>query len=332
MKNKRIRMLPWVITLIAVVLVAASVLAAASPFTYGAPNKYGRAKCGAFVLDGKIWIVGGQGDKKVNVGIVPIEIYDPVANSWTTLGPNSCPPAGYSSVIVAVNGKVYCLGGKYYNPADRNHKAFVFDPETESWDELPGQAQMNHYDGQGCVVGTKIYLFGGEDGTLKNEGLDYAKIVDVYDTADNTWLTGAPQPLPRQDSWALPVGRKVYIISGQGGNKDDATTTNIEIYDTETNTWSEGGDLDFQWEVPRINLVGDKAYIITGKGEGSSLIVQFDPATCTSKVAKSQLKVLRNEGSVVEYQGKLYVIAGKNMDGKFENSVEIYDPSLDTFE
>ncbi|MGE5551858.1 MAG: Kelch repeat-containing protein [Bacteroidota bacterium] len=329
---RSMKLIRLALCVVAVVLVAASVMAAASPITLGPPNKYGRAKCCAFVMDNKIWLVGGQGDKKVNVGIVPIEVFDLKTNTWTTLGPNSCPPAGYSSQIFAVRGKIYCLAGKYYNPADRNYKAFVFDPKTESWDELPGQATMNHYDGAGAVVGTKIYLFGGEDETLKNEGFDYAKNVDVYDTRTGKWSTMAPQPNPRQDAWALAVGSKVYIIAGQGANKDDATTRSIEIFDTRTNTWSAGKDLDFEWEVPRIVMVKDKAYILTGKGEGSSLIVQFDPKTFACKVAKTALKTLRNEGSVVEYKGKIYVIAGKNMDGKFETSMEIYDPALDTFE
>lgn len=331
MKNKRIRMLPWAIGVIAVVLVAASVIAAASPITLGPPNKIGRAKCCAVVMDGKFWLIGGQGDKKVNVGIVPIEVLDLKTNTWTTLGPNSCPPAGYSAHMFAVNGKIYCLGGKGYNPADRNKKAFVFDPETESWDELPGQASSGHYDGQGCLIGTKIFLFGGEDDALTNEAFDYAKAVDVYDTATGKWSTMYPQPNPRQDSWAVPVDKKIYILAGQGANADDATTTTIEILDTETNTWTIGYDLGFQWEVPRAALIRNKVYILTGKGEGSSLILQFDPETCKSKVSVTALKVLRNEGSIVEYKGKIYVIAGKNMEGKYENSMEIYDPSHDTF-
>ena len=239
-------MSPWAIGVIAVVLVAASVIAAASPITLGPPNSIGRAKCSAFVMDNKIWLVGGQGDKKVNLGIVPIEVFDLAKNTWTTLGPNSCPPNGYSSTIVGINGKIYCLGGKGYNLPDRNKKAYVFDPETECWDELPGQASMGHYDGSGAVIGTKIYLFGGEDDNLTNEAFDYAKAVDVYDTATGKWSTMYPQPNPRQDAWALAVGKKIYIIAGQGANADDATTTTIEILDTKANTWTIGYDLGLQ--------------------------------------------------------------------------------------
>lgn len=238
---------------VAVVLVAVSVVAAAaSPITLGAPNKFGRAKPCAVLMDGKIYLFGGQGDKKVNLGIVPMEVYDIKANTWTTMGPNSWPPQCYSAHAFVYRGKLYTAGGKGYSAPERNKKAFVYDPATESWDELPGEASSGHYDGQGCVIGSKLYLFGGEDDNLTNEAFDYAKAVDVFDAKTGKWSTMAPQPNPRQDSWAINVKGKIYIIAGQGANKDDATTKSIEIFDTKTNTWSAGKDLDFEWEVPQI--------------------------------------------------------------------------------
>jgi len=317
--------------LVAVILSVALPVTAADPaVTEGPPLTYARTKCGVTVLDGKIYVIGGKGDD--NNPTPPIEVFDPATNQWQVLGPKSWPQnSGYSGHQFAVGGKLYSFGGKSVDGKSRNKKGYVFDPTTESWQELPGEASMGHYDGQGAVVGTKIYLFGGEDDALTNEAFDYAKAVDIYDTATGEWSVGAPQPNPRQDAYAVPFGNKIYIVAGQGGNKDDATTDTMEVYDIETDTWQTGFTIPYPWEVPRAVVVNDKVYILTGKGEGSMFIIEFDPRAMTFKEMSATLKTPRYEGAVVALGNKIYCITGKSLEGDLLTSMEIYDPTKDTY-
>ncbi|HHY46992.1 MAG TPA: hypothetical protein GX506_06810 [Firmicutes bacterium] len=204
----------------------------------------------------------------------------------------------------------------------------MFDPATGTWRVLPGESTMGHADGCVAVVGTRVYLFGGEDDSLKNEALDYTKAVDVFDAATETWSTAAPMPFPRQDFCAVTVGTTIFTVGGQGG-LDDTALDVMDGLETKTDTWFGGMTLPYPWEHPRAAVVNDKVYLLSGKGEGGDFIFEFDPATREFAQKPSSLLTPRFECAVVAFGGKIYIFTGKSLKGDMLTSTEIYDPSLD---
>ncbi|MDD3538824.1 MAG: kelch repeat-containing protein [Atribacterota bacterium] len=300
-------------------------VSAQEPIKIGLEAEIGRYKAWCTVAEDKLFIFGGENWEEP----VPTEYYDFNTSEWGKYNIESWPPAGENSAAVTVNDNIFCFAGE--NESGSNKKAFIFDIKQGTWEELPGEASMGHVDGAAAVIGDKVYLIGGEDDSLSNEGFDYAKAVDIYDTKTNRWELGPECPLPRQDTWAVAVGTKIYLLGGQGGNETDAPTDSVLILDTETNKWSEGPTLPYPWENPRAAVVNGKIYVMSGKGEGSYYIFELDPAVGEWKEMESYNVVTRYGCGITTYENKIYLACGRDMSGNALSSIEIYDPALDNY-
>lgn len=314
------------LSLILMLLAGGVVFAQGEAIKVGLEAEYGRYKAWCTVAEDKLFIFGGEDYEEP----MPTEYYDFKTGEWHVYeGLDSWPPAGENSAVLTVNGNIFCVGG--VNENGTNKKAYIFDIEDGEWEALPGQALQGHGDAGAAVVGDKIYLIAGEDDDLSNEGLDYSKHVDIYNTKTNRWERGADCPRPRQDTFVVAVGTKIYLLGGQGGNPSDAQSADVMIYDTVTNTWSDGPELPYGWEHPRAAVVDGKVYLMTGKGEGGYYIFELDPKVGGWREMESYNVITRYGCGITAYDGKIYVACGRNMTGEALNSIEIYDPALDNY-
>ena len=98
--------------------------------------------------------------------------------SWESLPTMSV--ARFKFEVVAVNVKIYVLGGIYRS--GQNHSAVeCYDPKTNSWESCPPMLSPRSCFGIGTMNG-KIYTFGGEvDSDTETTR------VDVFDTLTKTW-------------------------------------------------------------------------------------------------------------------------------------------------
>jgi N-acetylneuraminic acid mutarotase len=79
-------------------------------WTSRAPMITARGGTAAGVIDGRIIVVGGEGNTAVTSGVFPhTESYDPVADTWTSLAPMTTPRHGMGAA--AVGGALYVPGG-----------------------------------------------------------------------------------------------------------------------------------------------------------------------------------------------------------------------------
>ena len=305
---------------------ALSVVSAQEAIRTGLEAQMQRYKLYSAIAEDKLFIFGGGGWDEP----VPAEYYDFNTEEWVVYDVESYPPGGKHSIVVSVNNNIYSFAGE--NESGTNKKAFIFDTEKGVWEELPGEATMGHYDGGGAVIGSKVYLVGGEDDSLSNEGFDYSTAVDIFDTETNSWELAAECPLPRQDTGAVAFGTKIYLIGGQGGNKTDAPTTSVMILDTEENHRKEGPDLPYEWEHARGAVVNDKLYVMTGKGEGGYYIFELDLEDGDEWKEMTSYSIVTRYGcGVTVHEDEIYMVCGRDMEGNELNSIEIYNPALDTY-
>lgn len=297
---------------------------ASDPWSAGPALNVMRYKCRALVLDGKIYVVGGRDPKNV----APVEVFDPAVGKWEIVGPS--PANAYEMpCVAAVGGKIYSLGGRTAEKV-RTKVGYVWDPAGGEvvWIQLPGAATQGHGDAACAVIGTKIYLISGEDDSFSNEGWDYGKAVDVFDTATNTWALAAPIPFGREDFDAIAVGNKIFVFGGQGGAEGTAVRW-LDIYDAETDVWQHVEDgVPIPWEQPRVAAIGDQIYIMTGKGDAAFFAYRFDTKTMSwTEITPPPVPIF--ECALVALNGKIYVIGGQDFEGNTLNSVWVYDPNLD---
>ena len=85
-------------------------------------------------------------------------------------------------------------------------------------------------------VGGKIYLFGGYSVAADGAETSNPETL-IFDPVAGRWRTGAPIPVPVDDSVALPYrDRYVYLVSGW---HDDGNVARVQVYDTAADRWFE---------------------------------------------------------------------------------------------
>jgi N-acetylneuraminic acid mutarotase len=173
------------------------------------------------VFNDKIYVAGGANGGVGNSMQNQVEVYDPVANTWTALQPmrfgrNHCGGA-------FIDGKFYVVGGRRRVIAfDTNE---VYDPQTDTWATQAPMPTSRAGIGVAAVNG-ELFVFGGETYDPNGGGGEVHGEVEVFNPATNTWESLSPMPDPRHGIWASIIGNQIFLpgggtVAGFGG------TTNL---------------------------------------------------------------------------------------------------------
>jgi N-acetylneuraminic acid mutarotase len=230
--------------------------------------------------------------------------------SWSTY--TTLSQGIWDSAAVAVNQYIYVFGA---NNSSTN--AFRLDPTTNSWTPLP-QSPHGHSGAGAAAIGSKIYLVGGAPGS---------NIVDIYDTAANTWSSGSAMVNGDRDGVAVAaLNNKLYVCGGRANST--ATTALVEEYDPATNTWTRKADMPTARSYASAAVVGSQVYVIGGFSPSESLANEsFDPVA-NQWLARENIITPRAVAAIAVYQSRIYVIGGRQEGNSLSaNAVEEYDPS-----
>lgn len=176
--------------------------------------------CGT-LLDGKVYILGGQSDMKEQEATAAFFVLDlsRKAEGWTPLPPWPGEARGYA-VCVAQNHSVYLFSGRNYNGKGRltvHRDGFVYHPETGKWEKLtPAFPVMA---GVGIPYGTDdILFFGGVEEVLPTDAQHpgFSRTIRCFNVKDQSLdeIGRSPFPIPVTTN-VLVDGKTVYITSGE---------------------------------------------------------------------------------------------------------------------
>jgi N-acetylneuraminic acid mutarotase len=185
---------------------------------------------GAGVINGKIYVSGGV--TAYNNHRKELYRYDPASNTWTRK--HDMPHPAWRGVTGVINNKLYVLPGCDQVEQDGcllgTPLAFYrYDPVTDQWSNLP-TPPGRRIDGVAGVIGGKLYVAGGVDGTHAVTRLD------VFDPATNQWTSKAPMPRERFAAAGVALGGKLYVI---GGRRPSFTTVGTTlVYDPGSDSWT----------------------------------------------------------------------------------------------
>ena len=212
------------------------------------------------VVDGKIYAFGGhtlveRRGKQINKTVRAIDVYDPAADAWATIG--DAPQARIRIASVALNGKIYVIGGTT-NVGGEGTLVEVFDPAQNTWAEVAPMQEIR-YTPTASVVKGKIYAIGGF--RIENTWLETA---EAYDPATDTWQNTKDMPTQRsQLSPSTPAANgKIYVIGG--GAKDNVPLRIVEEYDPAKNEWTKMASMPTARRALSVSAVRGKLYAIGG--------------------------------------------------------------------
>lgn len=235
-----------------------------------------RSGTATLVVDGKIYAIGGSEVKKFQVGpgwgysfkrLPVVEMYDPVANTWT---PKADMPVPRSGGTCVVDGKIYIIGGSAANRKEwRLDIVDVYDPATDTWAKAKN---MNHARSGAAVsvVDGKIYVMGGTGWPqIPNHPGPFLSSIEVYNPKTNRWTEKTEMPAPKSGHSASVIDGKIYVIGGGfRGNGRYMYLSTVEIYDPETDRWTQEPDMPIGKARHAAEVINGEIYIFGGSRAG----------------------------------------------------------------
>jgi N-acetylneuraminic acid mutarotase len=253
--------------------------------------------------------------------------------SWTTKTPLPHAQALFGTAVV--NGKIYAIGGHYFDGAsyvwlDTNYE---YSPDTDSWtSEAPMPTERTTL--AVASLDNKIYAIGGAASTVGGA----FSTNEEFNPLTNSWTTKAPMPTPRNWISAAAANGKIYVMGGSD-NYGSIFSTN-EMYDPLTDTWTSKTQLPQARLACGIGVVNGKIYLIGGwvrpgspPGEPTTLNEEYDPQTGTW-TTRAPMPTARNGLAVAVVNNKIYAFGGATDFNPWTNNlnvVEEYDPSTDNW-
>ncbi|MEL6253887.1 MAG: kelch repeat-containing protein [Bacteroidota bacterium] len=223
----------------------------------GAPNP--RHEAGYVEVNGKFYLLGGRGIKAVN-------IYDPIAKTWTN---GQAPPIElHHFQPIAYQGKIYGIGAMTggYPTETAIPNIIIYDPLADQWSTGPEIPSARRRGGAGLVLhNNKFYLVCG---IINGHTSGHVNWMDVYDPATDSWQVLADAPRARDHFQASLVDDKIYALGGRrstaSGNVFANTIAEVDVYDIATDTWTPLNQNLPTLRAGSYNAVMDKEILVLG--------------------------------------------------------------------
>ncbi|OFZ68588.1 MAG: hypothetical protein A2V79_08855 [Betaproteobacteria bacterium RBG_16_56_24] len=168
--------------------------------------------------------------------VASAELYDPVANTWTSLPDmNTAGLRYYHTATLLQNGMVLIAGGLDGNAAIAS--AELFDPALNSWTTV-GSLAAGSYIHSATLLGNGKVLLAGGAGTVMSPTR-----AELFDPTTNTWTAAASLATGRYAHIAQLLNDGKVLVAGGASNGTDLASA--ELYDPVTNTWVAQGNLAY---------------------------------------------------------------------------------------
>ncbi|RSM41196.1 Kelch-like protein 17 [Amycolatopsis balhimycina DSM 5908] len=243
-------------------------------WTTAAPMKHARWGHSAVLVGGKVLVAGGFAVRsgQSELALAGAELYDPVAKTWTEVGPMTDPRGGHAAVLLK-NGKVLVTGGAVpVGKGTDTDLAYceLYDPAQKTWSVTGSMTaaraghQATALDGGAAVLVTGGRAPGGRgDGTFDPFSRAAA---ELYDQATGTWSPVDDLPGGRVHHRAVALGPdQALVVGGTGDVHDDAGYESAAIFDRATKKWTTAGGLATgRWAFAAVALSGGRAMVAGG--------------------------------------------------------------------
>jgi N-acetylneuraminic acid mutarotase len=279
----------------------------------------GRSECGMAACNGKLYLLGGDGN-------APAEVFDPVSLTWTKKA--AAPVDMNHFQPVSYQNKIYVLAafsGGGFPDQDNLKNVFIYDTDKDSWTiggSLP--LERSRASAGAALYKGKLYLAAG---IQHGHSSGTTNMFDVYDPLTSKWTALPDAPHIRDHCAAAVIKDKLYIAGGRNTSYHEPdnfmaffskTELAVDCYDFKTGQWST---LDAKMPLgtgggSMVNL-NDKLYYMGGEratateqNQPRKNVYWLDPSTGNGWTATEDLQEARNGMSAAVLKDHIYVFGG----------------------
>lgn len=238
--------------------------------------------------------------------------------------------ATQETAVVAVDGKIYVLGG--FLGLVIGTAVQVFDTAACAWSAGPELPKAVHHANAAVVDGT-IYVVGAL------QGGNFAAIGDVWSwnpAIDAGWRVRAPMPAGTQRgaSVAGAIDGKIYVV---GGLRSGATAE-VSIYDPAGDTWTAAPPLPQPRDHACGGVVSGKLYVAGGRNAniGSTSPIVYELAPGAGWIERAPMPTGRGGTGCGVIGGRIVVVGGEGNPAPGSRGVfpqvEAYDAARDAWD
>jgi hypothetical protein len=166
-----------------------------------------RAGVAVVACAAKLWVIGGNRMRYRDETMLDlVEVYDPHTDTWAA-GPSLPRPTQGPTVAVHA-GRIYLTGGISDANPDRpcRHETYVLDPAVGRWEPLAPAPTARESSGV-CVVGDRIYTFGGKDPQA-------SAVTEIYEITTDRWYVDKPMPVAKAWLAACLARDRIFVMGG----------------------------------------------------------------------------------------------------------------------
>lgn len=248
------------------------------------------------------------------------------AHQWRSASARGSAAKRHETSGVAVNGKMYVIGGRGHQPVD------VWDSATNTWSQAAKPPlEMHHF--QAVAIDHIIYVVGAATCCYPVE----TNIANIYqfDTISGNWSKGAAIPGNRlRGSTAAAVyNRKIYIVGGNTRGHSGGAVNWFDEFDPATGQWRALADAPDARDHATIAVVGDQ--LVVAGGRQSNYPNTFGNTVARTNVydfaqqrwqTAANIPTQRAGTMAVGLGSELVVIGGESLaSSNAHNAVEAFD-------
>lgn len=188
----------------------------------------------AVLPDGRFLIEGGEFDDGEFVETNQGAIYDPVADSWTSVAPPDGGAGNWSRIgdapgVVLANGTFLLGASGYSGTADEA----LLDALTLTWTPTgAGKADGNGEEGFTLLPSGTVLTVDAKPGSCSTRN------TEIYDPATGSWQSAGLTPEPLVDCTDGEIGPQLLMYDGNVFVEGSTAAT--AVYHTSSGTWSAG--------------------------------------------------------------------------------------------
>jgi len=271
-----------------------------------------RHEAGGVALNGKLYVLGGRGNRKVSV-------YDPVKNKWSQKA--AAPIVLNHFQPVAYNNKIWVVGaftGTYPNETSVAD-IYSYAPGSNRWAKEGKIPQHRRRGSTGAVVrGGYIYIIGGNTNGHKPGAKPW---FDRYNPTTGAWQVLSDAPNARDHITVSTSANKLVAVAGRQTaypNVFSNTVAATNIYDFSTQRWSTGKPIPTQRAGAMTVAAGDEVVVIggeTGSSDNAKATVESYNVASNTWRQLASLKIGRHSGAAAVLNNEIHVISGSEKKG-----------------
>lgn len=268
-----------------------------------------RHEAGGVAVNGKLYVIGGRGDR-------PVDMYDPQTNEWKTVA--NAPMELHHFQPVAIGTKIYVIGAfTCCYPVEKIvSNIYVFNTRTNRWtkgSKIPANRQRG---GAGAAVHQgKIYLLGGNTNGHSGGAVGW---FDEFDPATGNWKRLATAPDARDHATIAIADNKLVVAGGRESdypNTFQKTVSRTNVYDFNTGKWTTEANIPTARAGTMTVAHGAEVLVIGGESMASAFAHNNVEAynVHSKKWRKLQsLNTGRHGGAASFVDGDLHVVTGSD--------------------